>query len=49
MLKGWITFIEAVGLLGLVLGLTGDSKLLVPSAILIGTALIAGAIVETRK
>ena len=49
MLRGWITFIEAAGLFGLVLGISGDSNLLVPSAILVGTALIAAAIVETRK
>jgi hypothetical protein len=49
MLRGWITVIEAIGLIGLILGIAGDSILLVPSAILVGTALIATAIVETRK
>jgi uncharacterized membrane protein YoaK (UPF0700 family) len=46
MLRGWITFVEAAGLIGLVFG---SPTMLVPSAILVGTALIAAAIVETRK
>jgi hypothetical protein len=41
--------IEAVGLLGLIIGIAGDAKMLVPSAILVGAALIAAAIVETRE
>ena len=46
MLRGWITFIEAVGLVCLVFG---TSEMRVPGAILVGTGLIAAAIVETRK
>jgi F0F1-type ATP synthase membrane subunit c/vacuolar-type H+-ATPase subunit K len=46
MLRGWITFIEAAGLIGLVFG---GPTMHVPCAILVGTALIAAAIVETRK
>jgi hypothetical protein len=46
MLRGWITFIQAAGW-GLLI--IGGSEGRVPGAILIGTSLIAAAIVETRK
>ena len=46
MLRGWITFIQAAGW-GLLILVGSDGR--IPGAILIGTSLIATAIVETRK